>query len=139
MLIDLQLLSVTSNLKIHPDKYITFSSNDVVNISMLVDLTDLTNEYFRQFIVGVYDDGNKLLYYPTVTSKYWTLTVSIARGQQTDTGLYNIVLFTTYSQEFISNCLSYYNFIRSSPFLLSRIIRDQIYVHLQYYGERNNN
>lgn len=139
MLIDLQLLSVTSNLKIRPDKYITFSSNDVVNISMLVDLTDLTNEYFRQFYIGVYDDGNNRLYYRTVTSKYWTLTVSIARGQQTDTGLYNIVLFNTYSKEFRSNCLSYYNFIRSSPFLLSRIIRDQIYVHLQYYGERNNN
>ncbi len=135
MLIDLQILSVTSNLKIHPAKYITFSSNDIVNISMLVDLTDLTNEYFRHFIVGVYDDGNKQLYYRTVTSKYWTLTVSIARGQQTDTGLYNIVLFNTYSQEFISNCLSYYNFLRSSPYSMSKIIRDQLYIYLQYYGE----
>ena len=135
MLIDQQLLSVNSNLKIYRDKYITFSSKDIVNISMLVDLTNVTNEYFRQFYIVIYNDENSLLYYRTVTSKYWTLTVSIARGQQTDTGLYNIVLFNTYSQEFISNCLSYYNFIRSSPFLLSRIIRDQIYVYLQYYGE----
>ncbi len=135
MLIDQQLLSVNSNLKIYRDKYITFSSKDIVNISMLVDLTNVTNEYFRQFYIVIYNDENSLLYYRTVTSKYWTLTVSIARGQQTDTGLYNIVLFNTYSQEFRSNCLSYYNFIRSSPFSLSRIIRDQIYVYLQYYGE----
>ncbi len=135
MLIDQQLLSVNFNFKINPDKYIAFSSKDIVNISLLVDLTNVTNEYFRQFYIVVYNDENSQLYYRTVTSKYWTLTVSIARGQQTDTGLYNIVLFNTYSQEFRSNCLSYYNFIRSSPFLLSRIIRDQIYVYLQYYGE----
>ncbi len=128
-----QIISVTSNFK--SANSIAFTATETINITVIVDLTTVTNDYFTQFRLGVYSNLNNLLYYWSINSKYWTQTVSITSGHQMDAGLYEISLFSSYSNEFSSHCKSYYDFIRGSPFSLSNLVYDKIFIHLSYYGK----
>ncbi len=131
-----QIISVTSNSNnIQPANSIAFTTTETVNITVIVDLTTVTNDYFTQFRLGVYSKLNNRLYYWSINSKYWTQTVSITSGHQMDAGLYEISLFSSYSNEFSSHCKSYYDFLRGSPFSLSTLVYDKTFIHLSYYGK----
>ena len=59
----------------------------------------------------------------------------IGRGHYTDAGMYEVILYDTYSQEFRGQCPSYYNFITSSPFQLNPLVLEKQYMQLYYYGK----
>ena len=111
-----------------------FTINEKIFLIVTVQILDVNNIYFASsFLIYVYRNGRYFSSYSFTNNAYWN--ISISSGNYFEGGLYEIFLISRYSQNFIRECLPYYNLIRSSKFYIYDIILDKQYVQLNYYGK----
>ena len=129
-----KLLSVSTN---HGSSSpVLYTVNETVTVNFAVDLSHDFDQYFgKAYFLRVYNERGSALYRASISNtNYWSGAFPMSNSLTLNSALIKIVLFSTYSSEFRSNCESYYNFI--SPLLsFSSIIQDQHFLQINYYGE----
>ena len=111
---------------------ILYTVNETVTINFAVDLLQDFDQYFgKAYFLNVFDGRSPI--YSAYSSKtdYWSSNFKISTPTFR-TVLLTIILFSSYSSEFQSNCEPYYTLIRP---LLRRIIIEQNVLQVNYYGE----
>ena len=130
------MLSITTNL--WPSNSFYFTVNEDVRLTVTVDFSVTSNtEFERRYRLDIYNGRQSRIYSRYIISNgvYWRSTVFISRGHYLDAGMYEVILYDTYSQEFRRQCPSYYNFIRSSPFRIYSLVLEKQYMQLYYYSK----
>ena len=98
--------------------------------------TTFSNKFERQYRLDIYNGRQSIIYRTYFNNRvYWRSTVFMRRGHYIDAGMYEVILYDTYSQEFRGQCRSYYNFITSFPFQLNPLVLEKQYMQLYYYGK----
>ena len=130
-----QVLSITTNKG--TSNVVQFTFNEEVYLTVSVDLSSFSGTYFgKEFILYIYNNRQS-----SISSRYiyngphWSTTLQISRGYYSDAGIYEIILYDRYSQEFRRECQSYYNFMINSPFSISQIFLEKQHLKLLYYGK----
>ena len=127
------MLSISTNLG--PSNSFYFTVNEDVRLTVTVDLS-ATSNIERWYRLDIYKGRQSLIYSTYISNRvYWRSTVFISRGRYIDAGMYEVILYDKYSQEFRRQCPSYYNFIRSSPFYIYSLVLEKQYMQLYYYGK----
>ena len=129
-----QILSVSTN---HGSSSpVSYTVNETVTIKFSVDLSHDFDQYFgKAYFLRVYNERGSSLYSASFSNTdYWSGAVTISNSLTFNSALITIVLFYTYSPEFLLKCNSYYRFI-SSLIPYSSIIQDLVYLNINYYGE----
>ena len=129
------MLSITTNLG--PSNSFYFTVNEDVRLTVTVDLSATSNtEFERWYRLDIYNGRQSSIYRTYISNGvYWRSTVFISRGHYLDAGMYEVILYDIYSQEFRRQCPSYYNFIRRSPFEIYSLVLEKQYMQLYYYGK----
>ena len=129
-----QTLSVSTN---HGSSSpVLYTVNETVTINLAVDLSHDFDQYFgKSYYLHVYNGRWYTLYSASISNTdYWTGAFTIRYRRTFNSALIKIVLFHTYSPEFLFKCISYYNII--GPLIsYTSIIQDQVYLKINYYGE----
>ena len=115
---------------------VLYTVNETVTINFAVDLSHDFDQYFgKAYFLRVYNERGSSLYSTSISNTdYWSGAFTMSNSLTLNSALIKIVLFSTYSSEFQSNCKSYYSFIR--PLLsYSSVIQDQYFLQINYYGE----
>ena len=129
-----QVLSVSTN---HGSSSpVLYTVNETVTINFAVDLSHDFDQYFgKTYSLRVYNERGSYLYAAYFSNTdYWSGDFTISSSLTFNSALIKIVIFYTYSPEFQSKCISYYNIIRQLISYTS-IIQDQVYLKINYYGE----
>ena len=128
-----QLLSVSTN---HGSSSpVLYTVNETITINFAVDLSRDFDQYFgKAHFLRVYNESGSVYSVTISKTDYWSGTFTMSKSHTINSGLIKIVLFYAYSSEFRSKCVSYYNLI--SPLISSSIIRDKIFLKINYYGEQ---
>ena len=129
------MLSITTNLG--PSNSFYFTVNEDVRLTVTADLSaTFSTKFERQYRLNIYNGRQSIIYQTSFNNRvYWRSTLFISRGQYIDAGMYEVILYDTYSQEFRGQCPSYYNFIRRSPLQLYSLVLEKQYMQLYYYGK----
>ena len=129
------MLSIKTNLG--PLNSFYFTVNEDVRLTVTVDFSATSNtELERRYRLDIYNGRQSSIYSTYISyGVYWRSTVFISRGHYLDAGVYEVILYDIYSQEFRRQCPSYYNFIRSSPFEIYSLVLEKQYMQLYYYGK----
>ena len=129
------MLSITTNKG--TSNVVQFTFNEEVYLTVSVDLSSFSGTYFgKEFRLVVYNNRQSSISSSYIVNRpHWSTTLQISSGYYSDTGIYEIILYDRYSQEFRRECQSYYNFMINSPFSIYEIILQKQYLKLHYYGK----
>ena len=129
------MLSITTNKG--TSNIVQFTFNEEVYLTVSVDLSSFSGTYFgKEFTLVIYNNRQSIISTSYISNRpHWSTTLQINRGYYSDAGIYEIILYDRYSQEFRTECQSYYNFMINSPFSISQIILEKQHLQLHYYGK----
>ena len=116
---------------------VQFTFNEEVYMTVSVDLSTFSGTYFgKEFRLVIYNNRQSYISSSYIVNRpHWSTTLQISSGYYSDAGIYEIILYDRYSQEFRKECQSYYNFMINSPFSINEIILQKQYLKLHYYGK----
>ena len=115
---------------------VPFTINETIFMIVSVDIPDTNNVYFgSQYLAYIYRNGQHFSSYTFINYSYRKWNRSITIGNYFDAGIYEVILFSQYSQDFRRNCPSYYSLMVSNKFYINEIILEKQYVQLDYYGK----
>ena len=116
---------------------IQYTFNEAVYLTVSVDLSSFSGTYFgKEFRLYIYCNKHHISFSSYIANRtQWNKTFQISSGYYSDAGIYEIILFDIFSQEFSRECQSYYNLMKSSPFSFSKIFLEKQHLKLHYYGK----
>ena len=93
-------------------------------------------QYFgKAYFLHVYNERGSVYSATISKTDHWSGTFTISNSHIFKSGLIKVVLFHTYSSEFLFKCESYFIFI-GLLISFSSIIEDQVFLEINYYGEQ---